>query len=204
MWAVGQNWNILAAYATIEVARFASCICSPSDEEPTDFISHHTFFILNVLFDRTRQRGWLVSDSSALLSLVSAACGLKGAGPCPKCWRTGSNSVHKKIQWREENYRSYDIRSETLTSHERIQNLCSFFCTNWAAQCHQLMSSGTNWSSCRINGKMVSTIQRGTHKEPNLKYPLFQFTITIVKSLLQQFSAPLAASKFNWAWLLTR
>ena len=40
--------------------------------------------------------------------------------------------------------------------------------------------------------------------EPNLKYPHFEFTITIVKCLLQQFPAPLPTLKSNWAWLLTR
>ena len=44
----------------------------------------------------------------------------------------------------------------------------------------------------------------GTHKEPHLKYPHFEFTNTIVRCLLQQFSAPLPTSKSNWAWLLTR
>ena len=94
--AVRQNWNILPADVTVEVARFASSICSPSDEESTDFICPRTFFILNVRFDCKRRRGWLASDSSALVSLVSAACGLKGAEPCPKRWRTASNSANRK------------------------------------------------------------------------------------------------------------
>ena len=46
MWAVGQHQNVLAADATVKVARFASCICSSSDEETKDFIcpSHFLHF----------------------------------------------------------------------------------------------------------------------------------------------------------------
>ena len=59
MWAMRQHRNVLGADATIEVARFASCICSSSDKEPTHFICPHTFFILYVRFDRTRRRDGL-------------------------------------------------------------------------------------------------------------------------------------------------
>ena len=96
MWAMGRHRNVLAADATVGVARFASCICSSSDEEPTDFICPHTFFILNVRLDRIRRRGWPASDSSALVSLLSATCGPGGAALCPKCWRTASTSVNRK------------------------------------------------------------------------------------------------------------
>ena len=38
MWAMLQHRNVLAADTTKEIARFATCICKPSDEEPTHFI----------------------------------------------------------------------------------------------------------------------------------------------------------------------
>ena len=44
MWALRQHWNFFAADATIEVASFSSRICSPSDEERTDFICSPNFF----------------------------------------------------------------------------------------------------------------------------------------------------------------
>ena len=44
MWAMRQHRNVLAADATKEMAQFASCIGSPSDEEQTHFICPAHFF----------------------------------------------------------------------------------------------------------------------------------------------------------------
>ena len=60
------------------------------------------FFSLCVRFDCTQPRGWLASDSSALVSPPAATCGPEVAAPCPKCWRTACNSVNWKLQWKEE------------------------------------------------------------------------------------------------------
>ena len=57
MWAMRQHRNVPATDVITEMARFASCIGSPSDEEPTHFICPHTFFIFYVPLDRTRRRG---------------------------------------------------------------------------------------------------------------------------------------------------
>ena len=56
MKAMRQHRDSLTTDPTIEIARFASCIGSPSDEELTHFVRPHTFFILNVRFDHTRRR----------------------------------------------------------------------------------------------------------------------------------------------------
>ena len=54
MWAVGQYWNVLTPDATVKVARFASCICSCSDEDPTNFIcSPHLLHFICALWPLT-------------------------------------------------------------------------------------------------------------------------------------------------------
>ena len=96
MWAVCQNRNVFAAVATMEVARFSSRIRSSSGEEPTDVIcSPHLLHFLRALWSHTTT-GWLTSDLSALVSLVSTTIGRDGATSCPKCWRTASNSVNRE------------------------------------------------------------------------------------------------------------
>ena len=57
MRAMRQHRDILSTNPTIDMTRFANCIGSPSDKELTHFVCPHTFFILNVRFDRTRRRG---------------------------------------------------------------------------------------------------------------------------------------------------
>ena len=185
------------------MAQFARYIGSPSDEEPTHFICPHIFFILNVRFDRTRRRGWLASDSSALVSLVSATCGPERAALCPKCWRTASISVNRRVQWRKESYESYEIRSKILTPHERIQNLSS-------AQIER--HSVTNWWPVALTGLIAGSPGKWSKQFNEMRSPQWtkpkassiEFIIAIVQGLLQQFSAPLVTSKLNWAWLLTR
>ena len=127
MWSLRQHQNVFALDATIEMAGFACRICSSSEEEPTHFFCSPHFFHFVPALCRTRWRRWLASDSSAVVSLVSATCGPECAPPCPECWRTASNSVNRKIRWREGSYESYQIRGKILTPHERIQNLCSPF-----------------------------------------------------------------------------
>ena len=56
MSAMRQHRDILTTDPTIEMAWFANCIVSLSVEELTHFVSPHTFFILNVRFDRTQRR----------------------------------------------------------------------------------------------------------------------------------------------------
>ena len=155
MWTMGQHPNFLVADATIRVARCASCICSSSDEETTDFIClPHFLHFKRALWPHTSTgvtRFWLFCTRITCVSNMWT----RGAVLCPRCLRTASNSVHKEVQWSEEDYESHGVRITILTPHERIQKLCSFFSTNWEAQRHQLMSGGTIWSNCRINGKMV-------------------------------------------------
>ena len=136
-----------------------TCICNCSDEERTNFICSPDLLHFKCALWPHTSKAWLASDSFALVSLVSATYVPEGAVPCPKRWRTASISVKKETQWREDDYESYEIRSGMLTPYERIQNLCSFFSTNWAAQRHQLMSGGVHWSNCRITWKIVWAIQ---------------------------------------------
>ena len=56
MTAMRPYRDIFSTNPTKEMARFASCIGSPSDEELTHFVRPHTFFFLNVRIDRTPRR----------------------------------------------------------------------------------------------------------------------------------------------------
>ena len=70
--------------------------------------------------------------------------------------------------------------------------------TNWypVASIGAIVGSTGKWS--KYFNEMRN--QQGT----KLIVSSLENIITIVKSLLQQFYASLATSKFNWAWLLTR
>ena len=55
MRAMRQHRDIFSTDPTIEMTWFASCIGSPSHKELTHFVRPHTFFILNLRFDRTQR-----------------------------------------------------------------------------------------------------------------------------------------------------
>ena len=173
MRAMRQHRDIFSTDPTIEMTRFASCIGSPSHEELTYFVRPpHTFFILNVRFDSTRRREWLAPNSSALESLVSTTRGPGRAALCPKCWSTASNSVNKKIQWREE--------SEKVIKHIEKHLLFisgSKICALSSAQTER--HSVTNWCPVALTGVMAGSAAKwskqfnkwGAHNEPNIRYP---------------------------------
>ena len=155
----------------------------------------HTLFVLKVHFDRTRRREWLASDSSALESFVSAACGPGRAALCPNCWRTASTSVNKKIQWRQETYKLY----QHIVGH-LLPISGSKICDLSSAQTER--HSVTNWWSVALAGVMaVSTAKWskhfnkwGTHK-PNSRYPY-------LNSILPSSKACSSITRFR-SWLPT-
>ena len=165
----------------------------------------HNFFILYVRFDRTRRRGWLASDSSALESLVSATCGPEAAVFCPKCCRTTSNSVTRKYIEKRKTTKTmkYVMRYLLPMSGSKI-------CALSSAQTER--DSVTIWYPVALTGVIAGSAARRSkqfneRRKPQgtkTKVSSFEFTTTIVKGMLQHFSAPLVTPNFNWAWLLTR
>ena len=84
------------------------------------------FFILKVRFERTLRRGWLVSVSSPLVSVVSTMGGRAAEGPWLSLSNTSSSSANKTT----------DVETTELRSHTE-----QFRSTNWS-----IMDPGADYS----------------------------------------------------------